>query len=150
MKAALLVAIAVGLGVPREDDAVKKELAKLQGEWVVASAEKGGKKLSDDERKKLGKFFLSKVVVTDDKYVAWIGEDGGDPKEGQPGPIVIDPSKSPKTITFSDVPAIYTIEGDTLKVCCNEMFSKEGNDVPTSFDTSKNEAWYCFILKKKK
>jgi uncharacterized protein (TIGR03067 family) len=150
MKATLMLAIAVGLGVPREDDAVKKELAKLQGEWVVAGAEKGGKKLSEDERRKLSKFFLTKVVVTDDKWNCWISEDNAEPKEGMPQDLTLDPSKSPKRMMFGPNPAIYQVEGDTLKVCCDGNFSKEESDIPTAFDTSKNENWYCYILKKKK
>jgi uncharacterized protein (TIGR03067 family) len=148
MKAAMMVAIAVALGVPREDDAVKKELAKFQGEWVVVGAEKGGKKLTEDERKNLSKYFLHKIVVTDDKYTAWISETDKQASEGEPQAIVIDPTKSPKTIVFSEIPAIYSLEGDTLKVCCDGEFSKEASKMPTSFDTSKNEGWYCFVLKR--
>src|SRR5438128_2108458 len=150
MKSALLLALAVGLGVPKEDDAAKKELAKMQGEWTVVSAEKGGKKLSEDERRKLSKFFLTKVVIADDKVTLWISEDNAESKEGTPAPLVIDPSKNPKLLTAGETPVIYALEGDTLKICLDEELSKKPEDVPSSFDTSKNEKWYLFVMKRVK
>src|SRR5687768_13962870 len=104
MKAALLFAIAIGLGTPREDDAAKKELAKFQGEWTVAWTEQGGKKVSDEERKK-SKYVLHKVVVADDQVLFWLSEDGGEPREGAPTTLQVDPSKSPKTMAFAGHPA---------------------------------------------
>ena len=69
---------------------------------------------------------------------------------GQPVQLVIDPSKNPKTLVAGDNPAIYSLEGDTLKVCIDEELSKKPEDVPMSLDTSKNEKWYLFVMKRAK
>ena len=157
MKAAFPIALAVGFVLVQaaraDDDAVKKDLAAMQGEWVVAGAEQGGKKLSEEDRRKLSDWFLSKMVIKDDQVTYWIGEKGGEAKEGQPTAFEIDPTKKPKTIRQGqNILGIYSIEGDTLKICVHGDFSKERQpeDRPTSFDTSKNENAYLFIFKRKK
>src|SRR5260221_13158711 len=120
MKAAFLFAGVAGLGLlqnVRAEDAAKKDLAALQGEWTVASAEKGGKKLTEDERRKLSDYFLTKMVIKDEQITFWISEKGAETKEGSPTPFEIDPARKPKTARCGDLLAIYTLDGDTLKVC---------------------------------
>ena len=156
MKAAIPIALGLAIALvqtARADDAAKKDLAALQGEWVVAGAEMGGKKLSEDDRRKLSDWFLTKMVIKDDQVTYWIGEKGGEAKEGQPTPFKIDPAKTPKTIRQGqNILGIYSVEGDTLKICVYSDFSKQPQpeDQPKSFDTSKSDTAYLFIFKRKK
>ncbi len=155
MKPALLLALSLSFGFvkePPKEDAVKKEIAKLQGEWAVEHAEKEGKKLSEDERKKLSEFFLTKVVIKDDTAQFWISNKGGDPTAGDPISFELDLVKKPKRILVKDsILAIYSLDGDSFKVCLKgDKFSTKLEDLPTSFDTNMNADWYVFAFKREK
>jgi uncharacterized protein (TIGR03067 family) len=148
MKTALVLLIALGLA---KDDAVKKEMDKLQGEWKVAGAQKDGKDLTEADRRKLSDFFLVKAVIKDDTVQLWIQEKENDAKGGDAIRYQLDLTKNPKTIQLGDdLPAIYSLDGDTLKVCFHDELSKKTEDRPTSLDTSKNDRAYLFILKRAK
>ena len=151
MKPVLLLAIALGGGVPK-DDATKKELDKLQGEWIVVSAEQGGKKLSADDRKKDSEWVLKKVVFKESNVYFWISHKEMEPEEGKPVAFTLDVTKKPKQMTMNIVentPAgiIYTLEGDTLRVCLPD---NHRGDAPASFDTSKETSAYLFEFKRAK
>jgi uncharacterized protein (TIGR03067 family) len=156
MKSALLLAVALGFGFAKEppkEDAVKKEIQKLQGEWVVAHAEKEGKQLSEDERKKLSEFFLTKVIIKDETVQIWISDKGKEPTAGEATPFEVDLSKKPSRMLIKDsVMAIYSLDGDNLKVCLkySDKFSTKAEDLPTSFDTNMNADWYLFAFKREK
>jgi uncharacterized protein (TIGR03067 family) len=106
---ALLTAGAIAADTP--DEAVKKEKEKLQGTWVVESAEVDGKTIEDLKG--------VKMVFSADK-VTWR-------MNGIEHEITysIDPAKSPKHIDFTFEGKcvktvskdIYQLEGNTLKVC---------------------------------
>jgi RNA polymerase sigma factor (sigma-70 family) len=103
---------------------------KLQGTWAWVEAERGGKKAGDEEIKDFKMTFRGDKVNVDP---------GGDNREGT---FQLDPKQKPKTIdlTLQDgaekgktIRGIYSLEGDTLKLCFND----EGDqDRPTDF-TSK-------------
>ena len=154
MKSLLLLAIAVGFSAAKDtpkDDAVKAEVKKLQGEWIVAHAEKEGKKLSEEERKKLSEYFLTKISIKDETMRFWISEKGKEDKAGEPTTFELNLSKKPKRILIKDVTlAIYSVDGDTLKACVKGDFSTKPDDLPTSFDTNMNADWYLFVFKREK
>src|ERR1022692_3565948 len=90
MKSHALFVLVVGLligGGDRKDDAAKKELETLQGTWVLVSAERDGKKLSENEVKK------TKITFKGDAYVF---PDASGIGTSQKGIIKVDPSKTPK------------------------------------------------------
>jgi len=100
-------------GEPDAVKLVKKELAKLQGEWTMVSLEENGKKESDETVKRY------KLTIKEDQWIITTSMGGGKK------PFKIDPSKDPKTLDlvfkFGDKetvsPGIYKLEGDTLTLC---------------------------------
>lgn len=154
MKTALVLAFILNSGLAKEppkEDAAKKEVEKLQGEWIVDHAEKEGKKLSDEDRRKLSEFFLTKVIVKDDTVQLWLSNKGAEAQGGDWIRFEIDPGKKPGRIRINDFRAIYSTSGDTLKICFKDPAASEKSDeVPTSFDTNMGSDWYLFVLKREK
>jgi uncharacterized protein (TIGR03067 family) len=105
-------------------DAVKKELAKLEGTWQLVSAETDGKKAPDEQVKQI------KVVIKGDHHTVWFG----DKALAKNVRFQIDPTQKPKTVddTLDDgrmIHGIYELNGDTLRSCVAAV----GKDRPTEF-----------------
>lgn len=106
-----------------------KDLAKMQGDWAVASITRDGHKLSDDEAQTLFR------TVTGNKYTIFNFS-----KPISKGSFKIDSSKTPKTIDSTPaggksppILGIYEFEGHTLKVCN----APPGAPRPTSFEAKE-------------
>src|SRR5262245_30126494 len=125
------------------DETAKTEAEKLQGTWTVVSAEYDAGKTADEELiKNKGlkwEFVENKITVH-----------FGDKSRGMA--YKLDPSKKLKELdlTYTEGrrkgktdPAIYALEGDTLRICI-------GKDRPTEFVTKDESARYLLILKKEK
>jgi uncharacterized protein (TIGR03067 family) len=133
MKAKLLAVLVVGLLLAADDskeDAAKKDLKKMQGAWVMASSEREGKKLSDEEMKK-----YSRTVEGDKITVSFEDENA---VRLFVYTLRLDPTKKPKAIdvTFSEGPqkgktmhGIYEFDGDNCKV----GFAPLDKERPTEF-----------------
>src|SRR5258708_2466653 len=85
----------------------------IQGTWLPATAELGGKMFPDEVRKSI------KLVIKDDKYTVTVG------KGVDKGTVKLNPMGKPKKmdITGTDgpnkgkmIPAIYELDGDTLRI----------------------------------
>jgi uncharacterized protein (TIGR03067 family) len=150
----LLPAIAAGVLLSAEapeGDAVKKEKEKLVGAWKLVSLEIDGEKLPGEITKTMGAVFTATTVTTKSRG-----------KDDTPGRYTLDPSKSPKHIDFTDpsekgkdavVPAIYSLEGDTLKVCSPGEYKKGGRAPrkrPTKFDASEGTGQMLMVFKRTK
>lgn len=126
---ALVACFCLAADAPSEE--AKKELAKLKGNWTVTSYEREGRKLGEDEAKKIKFSFMDdKLTLT-----AGIGFTGG--KEGA---LKLDPTQKPKTIDLTPADGrnkdkifegIYILDGDTLKMC----LAAPGEKRPTEFTT---------------
>jgi uncharacterized protein (TIGR03067 family) len=111
----------------------KKDLEQLQGEWVMVSSERAGKKLSEKE------ISTFRRTIKGNKYtVTFEAEDGGHELHGT---ITLDPTKKPKAIDAvrsegeskgKPMQGIYELDGAFQKVC----FAPVGKERPTEF-TSK-------------
>ena len=108
----------------RQDDAVKDDLAKLQGEWVIVSYEKDGAKADDED------LTTYPVLTIKGKEFTWSNG-------ALPGELTIRPSEKPKAadyaVTDGDTKrvekAIYEINGDTWRDC----MASSGKARPTEF-----------------
>lgn len=129
MRRALVMAlVAVTLLAPdAPTDAVKKELDRFQGEWVLVSSARDGMKTPESEVK------LFRLMVKGTDYT--ILRDGKTVGRGQ---LKVDPSKTPRTIeTVSTEGAdkdqkmlgIYEWNGKEQRVC----FARPGKPRPTEF-----------------
>jgi uncharacterized protein (TIGR03067 family) len=140
----LLTAILLVAAAPafvREDEA-KKDLNKLQGEWVITSAERDGKTASKEE---LGD--LKRTVKGDDYTVTRDGQVVGK------GKYKLDPTQKPKAIDAitknqdgEDVTllGIYEFDGDSYKVC----FAMAGQPRPKEFKTTEGSGLTLTVSKK--
>lgn len=148
--AVLFLSAGVGLLVAAGDakeEGVKKDLEALKGTRTVVSAERDGKKLTDEQ--------LKGVTLTYD------GAGRASVKKGDQllfdGTIKIDPTKKPKTHDATQtaeaenkgktVLSIYEIEGDTLKLCSAEP---AGKDRPTEFSSKPGSGHFLRVFKREK
>jgi uncharacterized protein (TIGR03067 family) len=101
--------LAVAAGRP--DDAAKKELARLEGTWVLVKMEIDGRSLLEEDPP------WPKLVIKDGKARL-------DAEEAEAIPLakVLNLSKKPKTVTVAyegkvTFYGIYEVDGDELRVC---------------------------------
>lgn len=139
-----VVALSCLLGAEPPADAVKKELARLDGEWVMVSGERDGQALPEEyvktatrvARDGVSTVTIAGMVVMKSKYT-------------------IDPTKKPKAIDFEategeaagkKIQAIYELDGDTLKFC----LSASDRDRPTDFTAKDGSGRTLSVWKRAK
>jgi uncharacterized protein (TIGR03067 family) len=120
-------------------DAPESDREKFQGTWVVVLGEREGVKLSEEAAGEI------KVVIDGDRYRFSRGD------RTQGGTIRLDPTRSPKAIDVTPddgktVLGIYTIAGDTHKVC----FAEYGAERPTSFSTEPESGRSLYVMRRVK
>jgi len=131
-------------GVVDAQDAIKKEMKQLEGEWSMMSGEANG-------------FSMPKETVDRGKRVAKNGETtitiGG--QVYFKAKISIDPSKKPKAIDYAMTEGptkgkthlgIYELDGDTVKFC----FAAPGKDRPTEFTAKEGSERTLSVWKRDK
>jgi len=112
------VCVVLLLGADSKDDA-KKDAEKLQGKWVVKSAERGGKAVDLDKEERLPK----SLTFKDEKITVVIKarENTGGFKLGRAEKFgTLDLTPDDATDKEHSILAVYTLDGDTLTVCVNE------------------------------
>jgi uncharacterized protein (TIGR03067 family) len=126
-----------------KDDA-KKELERLQGDWIMVSTERNGEALPDEQVKAV------KRTIKDDAFT--VTRDGETLAKGK---FTIDPSKSPKTIdvTWTEgdnkdktIMGIYEIDGANQKIC----YASLGKDRPKEFSSKGEEGITLSVWKRVK
>jgi uncharacterized protein (TIGR03067 family) len=141
----LLILIAtVLIAADKPDDASKKDLDALQGDWVAVTQVVDGQKGSDDETQSLFR------TVKDNGYTVSFFD-----KPVGKGTFTIDATKKPKTIdarpatAAKDAPAmlgIYEIDGDTFRVC----FARAGQERPKEFESKADSGHTLTVWKREK
>jgi uncharacterized protein (TIGR03067 family) len=138
--AVFAAALLAGADGPQE--AVKKEMAQLEGEWTMVSGEIDGQPLPEQMRKgakRVAKDGETTVTINDQLFMK--------------AKYTIDPTKKPKTIdyTFTGGPTagktqlgIYELDGDTVKFC----FSSPGKDRPDDFTTKEGSGRTLSVWKR--
>jgi len=139
-----VIAVLALVGVAGAQDAIKKEMAQLEGEWSMVSGEANG-------------FSMPKETVHSGKRVAKDGETtitfGG--QVYFKAKFSIDPPKKPKAIdyTMTEGPTkgkthlgIYELDGDTVKFC----FAAPGKDRPTEFAAKEGSQRTLSVWKRDK
>lgn len=126
------------------DDAAKKDLAKFQGNWILISAERDGKKTPQEEAKKLT------LAIQGEQFV--LRKDSVVISEGR---LTLDPTKTPKEIDESITTgpnkgktflAIYEIDDEHHKIC----FAAAGKARPTAFSSPLGSGNLLQVWKREK
>jgi RNA polymerase sigma factor (sigma-70 family) len=123
---------AAGKGAGQEDE------DKIQGTWVLVSAQKGGQDMVEEELK--GR----KLTFTGGKMTVKKGD-----REEKTATYKLDPTKMPKEIDTADgdkrLRGIYKLDGDTLTLCVDE-----GDERPAEFASPPGTPAELLVLKREK
>jgi uncharacterized protein (TIGR03067 family) len=126
-----------------DDQAVKKDMAQLQGEWTMVSGSADGQPMPDRMLKQ-----MKRICKGDETTTTMAGQTYMKAK------ITIDPSRKPKAIDYQMLDGftkgktqlgIYEVDGDTFKSC----FGKPGAERPSDF-TSKPADGRLSVWKREK
>jgi uncharacterized protein (TIGR03067 family) len=137
--------LSVGVLVAADTEDAKKELAKLQGTWLLVSGERDGKPFTEEQVK------TTKLIVKGNTFRIPKTEVG----TAEEGSFTIDPSKTPKetdSTTSSGADkgkiwlGIYELDGDMHKVC----FAPPGKDRPKEFSSKAGSGHILQLWKREK
>ncbi len=138
--------------LPAQNKEISADLEKFQGRWEQLTSERGGEEI--DERKGPDSF-RSAVEFKDDTFTFYTGK-----RAAAKGKVKLDSTASPKTIDLiyegnADQTlrgqvrlGIYEFNGDTLRLCCADLYSKGTR--PKEFKTAKGDEVMLQTFKKEK
>jgi uncharacterized protein (TIGR03067 family) len=144
MSARCVLVVVAGLLVAADakEDAAKEDLKKLEGTWVILSAEENGKQVPEGVIKDLD----LRITITSNKVMLRLPQ-----KKTEEATLTIDSTKKPKQIDLKsgdvEIRGIYSLDGDMLKMCAVKEQSK---DRPTDFTTKDDDGHGLFVLKREK
>jgi uncharacterized protein (TIGR03067 family) len=139
-----LAATTISSAWAEENDAVRKDMAQLQGEWSMVSGSADGQPMPDEMRKQ-----MKRVCKGDETTTTMAGQLYFKAK------VTLDPSKKPKTIDYQMTDGftkgktqlgIYEVDGDTFKSC----FAKPGAERPKDFTSEVGEGRTLSVWKREK
>jgi uncharacterized protein (TIGR03067 family) len=147
MKRTILAIMVIGVLIAADgskEDANKKDLEKMQGDWACVSAVMDGQKFSDDDAQS---FFRT---VKGDEYSLSLFT-----KTLEKGTFKIDATKKPKTmdgypsyLKDKSKPnlGIYELDGDKLTTC----FAQPGKERPTKFESKEGSGQTLAVWEREK
>jgi uncharacterized protein (TIGR03067 family) len=125
-----------------KDEAVKKELKKLEGNYTIATAEVNGTQIQENALEQF------KLRIEGNKWSVTTNQGKIE------ATITIDPAKNPKTIDFAytegqqkgqSTRGIYSLEGDRIKLCRTLTEDKER---PAGFASQPESGFLPVVWKK--
>ncbi len=140
-----LLLLGVLSGITTADETGKKDLANLQGTWVVQTLHYNGKDMGD--RYKLSLVVKGKTATVEGNEAV--------KKEYARVELKLDPSTTPKCLDLGIVggtqkdavlEGIYEIQGDELKLCVKVL----GKDRPGKFESPEGDSIALVVLKRQK
>jgi len=146
LRPSLVAVSVVGLltaAEPGDPKKVNEEAKAMEGTWELVSAELGGQKLPGEVTKTLT------LVLAGEKYTV------KSPGPDDTGTVRLDPAKQPKELDVTGVegpnkgkffPAIYQLDGDSLKVC----YDLDGKKRPTEFKSAPGTKQFLAVYTRKK
>lgn len=143
MKYVLCFCLAVGASLPVIAADSSTDAKIVQGNWKPAKAELAGQPMPDAVLK------IISLKLDNGKYEVLVGD------APDKGTYTIDPATKPKAITVAGTegpnqgqtfPAIYELEGDTLRIC----YDLSGTKRPTEFKSIAGTKLYLVTYQRKK
>lgn len=144
MRTHALIALVLLLAGDSKDDAAKTDLEKFEGKWTLVSAQRDGKKMPEEEVKKLTLTIRGNRFILD-KEARVVSE----------GTFILDAARKPKAIdeTATAGPnkgtsflAIYEIDEDRHQIC----FAAPGQERPTEFSSAPGSGRLLQVWKREK
>ncbi|MFL5341413.1 MAG: TIGR03067 domain-containing protein [Gemmataceae bacterium] len=132
--------------------AIERDTEALQGKWTVSAAYNNGKKLADPDRagSDTNAFVIQSLTIdgnkiqmlsTESKTIDWVFE--------------LEPASTPKVVKFGDAGdpkyyAVYSVEGDTFKICYYHPGLDDRTKLPAKFETKPDDGMYLLEFKRAK
>jgi uncharacterized protein (TIGR03067 family) len=141
-KVVMAAALCLLVAADEPQEAAKKELAKMQGEWSMVSGERDGQEFGKDivdGAKRMVKGDQVTITVNEQVFLK--------------ARITIDPTKKPRTIDYTPtegdnkgqtMKGIYELTGDTAKFCT----AQPGAERPTDFTAKEGSGRTLSVWKK--
>ena len=129
------------LSAAKSGDA-KKDVG-IDGTWLPASAELGGKEFPEEVRKTI------KLVIKGDKYTTTVGkavDEGTVKQNAKAKPKELDIMGTDGPNKGKTILAIYERDGDTLRVC----YDLSGKNRPAEFKTTAGTQLFLVTYKREK
>ncbi len=139
-----LVATVLSPAWAAESEAVRKDMAALQGEWSMVSGAADGQSVPSQMVKQMKRVCKGDEATTTMAGAVFIK-----------AKITIDPSQKPKAIDYQMTDGltegktqlgIYELDGDTFKAC----FAKPGAERPTDFTSKAGDGRTLSVWKRDK
>ncbi|HEV3443529.1 MAG TPA: TIGR03067 domain-containing protein [Gemmataceae bacterium] len=139
-----VIAVLIVICAASAQDAVKKEMAQLEGHWSMVSGEANGlsmPKETVDSGKRVAKDGETTITIGGQVYFK--------------AKFSIDPTKKPKAVDYTMTAGptkgkthlgIYELDGDTVKFC----FAAPGKDRPTEFTAKEGSQRTLSVWKRDK